>query len=180
MLWVGRTRVTVAEMAAHPEMRPIRIAAGAVTPGCPSSDLDVSPQHRVVLNGAMAELLFGALRVLVPAKHLVGTLAEILTPEADIEYFHVLLEDHEILVSNGMPTESFQPARRTIDCMSEDNQTMLLATLKALGLEKMLRRQDRLRSLKRTEAVALLDVWGGGLAENVDVRQEGSRQVVSL
>ncbi len=157
VFWVGRTRVTAEELRANPDLRPIRIPAGSIAPKCPDADLDVSPQHRVVLGGPDAELLFGTSRVLVPAKHLLGTYAEALNPDAEVEYFHLLLEGHEILVSNGLPSESFQPARRTIDCMSEASQKVLLATLDVLGLEDMLRRQDCLLSLKSHEAAALLD-----------------------
>jgi hypothetical protein len=66
------------------------------------------------------ELMFGEERVLVAAKHLAGSLAEVEEPEAEVAYYHLLLEDHEILVSNGLKSESFQPARRTIDAMARD------------------------------------------------------------
>jgi hypothetical protein len=157
LIWVGRSTVSLAELRAHPNLRPIRIPAGAIAPGCPAADLHVSPQHRVVIEGPAAELMFGEERVLVPAKHLAGSLAEVVEPEAEVEYYHLLLEDHEILVSNGLKSESFQPARRTLDAMSADNQALLVEVLEALGMEEMLVRKDALLSLKRHEALVLSD-----------------------
>jgi hypothetical protein len=162
LMWVGCTRVSLAELRAHPNLRPVRIPEGAIAPGAPKSDLLVSPQHRVVLEGPEAELIFGEERVLVPAKHLVDTLAEVVSPEAEVSYYHLLLEDHEILVSNGLPSESFQPARRTLDAMSEANQKLLVEVLETLGLEEMLTRKDALLSLKRAEGLVLADAIARG------------------
>ncbi len=163
LIWVGCSSVTLASLRAHPNLRPIRIPAGAVAPGVPRADLDVSPQHRVVIEGPATELLFGEERVLVPAKHLAGSLAEVVEPEAEVEYYHLLLEDHEILVTNGLHSESFQPARRTIDAMSEENQKLLEEVLEALGMQEMLSRRDALVSLKRHEALVLADLLASGI-----------------
>ena len=68
--------------------------------------------------GARAELLFGEAEVLVPAKHLVGQ-AEVTRalPEEGVTYIHILFDRHEIVQSDGIWTESFQPAERTLSAM---------------------------------------------------------------
>ncbi|MEX5728532.1 hypothetical protein Ga0609869_001885 [Rhodovulum iodosum] len=108
--WIGSRRVNASELTAHPELRPVRIAAGALGSGRPYRDLVVSPQHRVLLQDWRAELLFGEAEVLVPAKSLldddkvrVDHLAE------EVEYFHLLFDRHEIMFTEGAPTESFHP-----------------------------------------------------------------------
>ncbi|WP_343082398.1 Hint domain-containing protein [Ostreiculturibacter nitratireducens] len=164
LLWVGRSEIPAAELRAHPDLRPIRITAGAIAPSCPSTDLDVSPQHRIVLEGPKAELLFGEERVLATARHLVGALAEVVTADADVTYYHLLLEDHEILVSNGLATESFQPARRMIEAMTGENRELLEKTLQALGMTEMLSRKDALRALKAGEAMLLAKAIRDGAA----------------
>jgi Hint domain len=153
--WIGRSRVDLDTLRKNHDFAPIRIRAGAFGPSLPATDLFVSPQHRIVLEGPAVELLFGADRVLAAAKHLVGTFAEIHQPGEDVEYFHILTENHEILVSNGLPTESFQPARRRIDVMSPESRIVLERTLSALGRDDMLTRKDALPSLKGYEVSAL-------------------------
>lgn len=85
---------------------PIRIAEGALGN---TRDLLVSPQHRILLSGWRAELLFGEAEVLVAAKHLTGH-DRIHRAECDeVEYFHLLFDAHEIIYSEGIPSESFDP-----------------------------------------------------------------------
>lgn len=162
IIWAGCTRVSAHDLVAGPNLRPVRIPADAFGPGRPSRDLDVSPQHRIVLEGPAVEMHFGCSSVLAAAKHLIGTFAEEIIPEADVDYYHILLEDHEILVSNGLATESFQPARRTIEAMSGANRELLERTIEALGAADMLNRKDVLPSLKRGESVLLAAMLAHG------------------
>jgi Hint domain len=158
ILWIGCSRVSLASLRHNPSLNPVRIPANAFGPSTPDADLFVSPQHRIVLEGHMAELLFGEARVLVAAKHLIGAFADKVEPDADVDYFHILTEGHEILVSNGLPTESFQPARRMIDVMAADTRAILEQTLSVLGRHDMLSRKDALLSLKRHEAQLLAEL----------------------
>ncbi|RVT85849.1 hypothetical protein DXV76_08900 [Rhodobacteraceae bacterium CCMM004] len=59
--------------AANGHLRPITVAAGALGRGCPSVDLTLSPQHRVLLTGWRAELFYGVEEVLVPVQSLLST-----------------------------------------------------------------------------------------------------------
>jgi hypothetical protein len=156
VIWIGSSTVSAADLAQDEDVRPIRIPAGALGAAGPQADLFVSPQHRVVIEGAAPSLLFGEERVLVAAKHLVQSgIAEQMNPGEEVRYFHVMLEEHELLVTNGLVTESFQPARRTLDVMSTENQERLVAAIEALGVEQMLTRPDALPSLNHREGIAL-------------------------
>jgi Hint domain len=160
LAWVGISSIPASRLLLDPSTRPVRIPAHAFGPGMPSRDLDVSPQHRVVVEGPACELLFGMPRAFVVAKHLLGTLAH--TPKSDdgpdegIEYVHLLLDRHEILVSNGLSSESFQPARRMLELMSGENLDRLMAALEVLGADAMLARPDALTTLSSREARVLL------------------------
>ena len=156
VVWVGLSHFSAAQLAENPAVRPIRIPAHAVRPGCPERDLDLSPQHRIVLDGPACELLFGLPRVFVVANHLVGTLAEVVEDAEGVTYVHLLLEEHEILLGNGLPSESFQPARRVIEGMTGPARAALDATLAVLGAEAMLSRPDALPTLRSPEARVLL------------------------
>lgn len=108
--WIGCRQVSPRELSADPSLRPIRIAAGAFGSGLPARDLTVSPQHRILLDDWRAELFFGAQQVLVPAKGLVNDVTIRTDHEArGVDYFHVLFDRHEIMLTEGLPTESFHP-----------------------------------------------------------------------
>ena len=110
ILWCGHSRASAADVRADPSRRPVRIMADAIAPGVLFVDLSVSAQHRVVIEGVWAELYFAEPTVMVPARYLVGTLAQTDMPSEDVVYHHNLLEEHEVLITNGLMTESFQPS----------------------------------------------------------------------
>jgi hypothetical protein len=51
ILWIGRRRLTGAQMHAMPQLRPVRIRAGAFGLDVPVEDLLVSPRHRLLVQG---------------------------------------------------------------------------------------------------------------------------------
>ncbi len=105
--WIGSRKLDAIDLEMHPKLRPIRISAGALGNGLPEHDLHVSPQHRVLVRSRIAERMFGKREVLVPAnKLLVLDGFEIDTQAENVEYFHMLFDEHEIVFSNGAPTES--------------------------------------------------------------------------
>jgi hypothetical protein len=108
--WIASRHLSRQDLAAEPSFRPIRIAAGAFGDGRPARDLRVSPQHRVFLTGWHAQLLFGEDSVLVPAKGLVDDCGIGVDHARDeVDYFHLLFDRHEVILTEGLPTESFFP-----------------------------------------------------------------------
>jgi hypothetical protein len=154
--WIGASRYECDRAAREDRLRPVCLRAHAFGPGLPDRDLVMSPQHRVVVEGPTCELLFGMDRAFVCARHLPDHLASRPDPEDDVIYFHILLEDHEIILANGLPCESLQPARRMVEAMSETAQASLMAVLDVLGLDAMLARPDALSTLNHREARVLL------------------------
>ena len=105
--WIGSRTLSVAELAADPSLRPVRIKAGALGEGVPSSDLIVSQQHRVLVRSKIAERMFGEHEILVAAKHLCQLEGiEIVDDAREVRYFHILFDRHEVIFSNGAETES--------------------------------------------------------------------------
>lgn len=72
-------------------------------------DLVVSPNHRVLLAGWQAELITGGPEVLATARDLVNDRTVVRLPMAEVEYFHLLFDRHEILMTEGAASESFHP-----------------------------------------------------------------------
>jgi hypothetical protein len=97
--WLGRRQYTATQAAAQRQVRPVRIAAGAIAPGMPTRDLFVSPEHA---------LLFGA--VLVPAGALVNgvSVTRVERPEP-VAYVHVELDTHDLVFAEGAAAETFVP-----------------------------------------------------------------------
>ncbi len=105
--WIGSKKVDAALLQAFGTMRPVRISAGALGDALPKRDLYVSQQHRVLINSRIAERMFGEAEVLIAAKHLTDIDGvEIDRSNEDLEYFHLLFDQHEIVCSEGAHTES--------------------------------------------------------------------------
>lgn len=108
--WIGVARLPKAVLVQSPKFRPVVIHKGAFGPDCPTRDVQVSPQHRVLITGWQAELLFGEPEVLVPAIKLVNDRSiRALGPDQDVTYYHVMFDRHEIVWADGLASESFLP-----------------------------------------------------------------------
>ncbi|MBV9784325.1 MAG: Hint domain-containing protein [Acidisphaera sp.] len=98
--WIGDRRIDCRRHP-HPEqVRPIRVLAGAFGRLRPHADLLLSPDHAVALR------LRGR-TVLVPIRTLVNG-ATIRQERLDeVHYFHIELTRHDIVLANGLATESY-------------------------------------------------------------------------
>ncbi len=95
--WVGRRHIDLVRHGHPLHLQPIRILADAFAPGVPSLALRLSPAHAVLMDG-----------VLVPVELLVNG-ATILRDTACpmVTYFHIELETHDVLLAEGLATESY-------------------------------------------------------------------------
>ncbi|RJE81873.1 hemolysin [Paracoccus onubensis] len=105
--WIGSTSRDAIDLAQNPKLKPIRIAAGALGGGLPERDLTVSRQHRVLIRSKIAQRMFGAEEILIPAIKLVGLDGiEIIEDCEEVTYFHILFDKHQVIFSEDAPTES--------------------------------------------------------------------------
>jgi hypothetical protein len=95
--WLGRRRI---DLTAHPRpetVAPVRIRRGAFAEAMPHTDLLVSPDHAVFVDGK-----------LICARQLInGTTIYQEKTWTTVEYFHVELDTHAILLAEGLPAESY-------------------------------------------------------------------------
>lgn len=139
--WIGRRHLDAATLARHPQLRPVRIRAGALGAGIPTADLVVSPQHRVLVRSKIAQRMFGVQEVLVAAKQLLALdgieVAEDLT---EVIYVHMLFDAHQVVIANGTEAESLYTGPQA------------LRSVGAVGLEEIFAIFPQLRHRHADEA----------------------------
>ena len=119
LLWKSQSALTPDMLDTRPDLRPICIRAGALGPGYPDRDLVVSPQHRIWVDGPAIRAVTGGSGGLIAAKHLLGLPGIVMHDcSGGVRYHHLLMAEHEILVVNGILSESLHLgswALRTLD-----------------------------------------------------------------
>jgi hypothetical protein len=95
--WIGRRRI---DLTAHPRLElvaPIRIQPDAFADNMPHTELVVSPDHAIFVDGK-----------LICARQLInGTTIRQEKNWTSVEYFHIELDEHAILLAEGLPAESY-------------------------------------------------------------------------
>ncbi|WP_424942630.1 choice-of-anchor L domain-containing protein [Aliiroseovarius crassostreae] len=110
--WIGRRTV-----AAKGRFAPIQIAANTFGE---HGRLLLSPQHRVLIRDVLAELLFGEREVLVAAKDLVNDQSVRRVEGGEVDYVHILFDEHQVVYSQGLATESFLPGPQVTSVMEQN------------------------------------------------------------
>jgi hypothetical protein len=96
--WIGRQ--TVQKFFAGERARPVRVAAGALGDSLPHTDLVLTADHALILDGLAINagaLVNGTTITLEP-----------LSAVADrVTYYHVETEKHDVILANGAPAETY-------------------------------------------------------------------------
>jgi|GEM_PF-2437845 len=97
--WIGYQELAATDRSES--YYPVRISAGTVADGIPSSDLYVSPDHALLIDN-----------LLINAGALINDVnITQIQPQADFRYFHIELDKHAIVLAEDMPAESYLPQR---------------------------------------------------------------------
>jgi len=94
--WIGKQIINPVFAKLNKEL-PIKISANAIDINIPERDLFLSPDHSIFLEGLM-----------INAKALVNghTIYQVSEWKDDVEYYHIMTENHEIIYSEGVPSET--------------------------------------------------------------------------
>ncbi|QHQ37002.1 Hint domain-containing protein [Algicella marina] len=123
--WIGSTR-----RPAVGAFAPVLIRKGTLGN---DRDLRVSPNHRMLVTGWRAEVLFGAPEVLVTAASLVNDSTILRDTGGEVTYHHLLFDRHEIIFGNGAPSESFRPGETALAGMDAAVRDEVLALFPELA-----------------------------------------------
>jgi hypothetical protein len=121
--------------------------------------LRVSPQHRMLLSGWQAELLYESAEVLVAAKMLVND--QTIRPEdgGTVEYVHMLFDGHEVVFAEGAASESFHPGHVGWGALAETAREEILSLFPALASDGLAAYgPSARRSLTATEAMVAAEL----------------------
>ncbi len=156
--WIGRRDFDGRELAANPHLNPVLIRAGALGGGLPERDMRLSPNHRIMVSSEQTALYFEDREVLAAAKHLVNNRGIFEVETVRTTYLHLLFDRHEVILSDGTWSESFQPADFTLRGIGNSQRQEILAIFPELGRPKG---SDRFtparRVLNRHEARRITD-----------------------
>jgi hypothetical protein len=96
--WIGRRGHSARFISRIPSIEPVCFAAGSLDENLPTRNLYVSHDHAMFFDG-----------IFVDAARLVNgtTIVRSAPPVRMIEYFHVELEEHEVIFANGVTSESY-------------------------------------------------------------------------
>lgn len=157
VVWTGQRRMSGARLFAMPDQRPIRIREGALGLYRPDTDLVVSPEHRVIVKGAVANELWGEPEVLVCARDLVSD--RLVTVDHSLRetwYVHLMLERHQVIWANGLEVETFHPGFMGLNHLETGQRNSMLSLFPDLAADPFNYGAPARRMLDRAEAAILM------------------------
>ena len=122
--WVGRQTLRKWRHGAH--MQPVRIRAGALGNGLPHTDLTVTADHGMVIDGMVinaSALVNGHSIDFVPMDEL----------EDSFTVYHIETEAHDVILANGAPSETF------VDAVTRSHFDNYQEYLDLYGAERIIR-----------------------------------------
>ncbi|MCZ4270614.1 Hint domain-containing protein [Rhodobacteraceae bacterium G21628-S1] len=134
--WIGNRRLSAAQLAQSPNLRPIRIRRGALGSDLPTRDLFLSPQHRVLIATPAVERMFGTSEILVAVKHLTALeVIDLVDDACGVDYWHFLMDRHQVVFSNGARTETLYTGSEALKAVGPCGRLEILALFPELRTE---------------------------------------------
>ncbi|UWQ76417.1 Hint domain-containing protein [Leisingera sp. M658] len=134
--WIGTRTLQGRELNSAAHLQPVLIRQGALGNGLPERDMMVSPNHRVLVANDKTALYFEDREVLVAAKHLTGLTGVDTVETTEVTYIHFMFDQHEVVLSDGAWTESFQPGDQSLRGLDNAQRNELFELFPDLKSEK--------------------------------------------
>jgi collagen type I alpha len=126
--WIGRRTLHLDRHPRPSEVRPVRILAHAFGDNLPRRDLLLSPGHGLYFRDAVGEHL-------IPAFYLVNGRTIIQEVVATVDYVHIELDRHDILLVEGLAAESYLDVGNRAEFENADGAIVLYPAFAALAHE---------------------------------------------
>jgi len=124
--WIGSCHFSRLESGAPDIPRAIRIKGDALGEQRPIQDLVVSVRFRMLTNHASCAALFGSPETLAPAIDLLDDSTIVMVrPSPDLTFYNLMFDQHQIIMANGLETESYHPGTYGVATMTEELQDEL-------------------------------------------------------
>ncbi len=94
--WLGHRRIDISRHPDPAAVWPVRVMADAFGDGLPRRDLWLSPGHNIAIDG-----------MLTPISALINGRSIAQVKRAQVEYWHVELDTHDIVLAEGLPAETY-------------------------------------------------------------------------
>ncbi len=95
--WIGKRSYSGRSVRGRKDILPVCIKAGALEDNVPKRDLWISPNHAMFLDG-----------MLIEAKDLINGVSVLRAASVEsVEYFHIELDNHDVIIAEGALAESF-------------------------------------------------------------------------
>ena len=95
--WIGRRSYSGRFVLGRQDIFPVCLKAGCLDDNLPKRDLWISPHHAMYLEG-----------ILIEAKDLINGVSIVQAESVEtVEYFHIELESHDVIIAEGSLSESF-------------------------------------------------------------------------
>ncbi|MGI9370129.1 MAG: Hint domain-containing protein [Ruegeria sp.] len=147
--WIGRRRLWATR-----NLAPIIFQSGTLDN---ASQLSVSPSLRIHVSGWRAKLISGNTDVLVAAKHFLHLDGVHQAQPGFVEYFHILLDRHEIIFANGQPAESLHCHPGSMELVDQESRDEILRIFPELKMQNLPASPTARKCLRRFEAEVLLN-----------------------
>lgn len=123
--WLGRRTSQEADTAEPRRLWPIRIKRNALGANTPERHLVVSPKHRILLAGDIIQQQFGVPEIFVKAQDLIAMPGNTRVRPENLVHVYFMFDHHELVLSDGVWTESHQPDDPTISALNPRQRASL-------------------------------------------------------
>lgn len=132
--WIGSKHISAVKLLNMPELRPVLIREGALALEQPCRDILLSPTHRVLARRLAAMSSEG--EALVAASFFERSPGAATLDVLGITYIHIMFEYHQVILSNGLWTESFHPGKHSLNAIGKAQRAEILSLFPELEEEE--------------------------------------------